>query len=146
MQTAHRMGLLVNAKQFSAAMRRVAKVPELASRQIAKDINAEIQRNFSAGLDAYRKPFKKLSKAYAARRRFKGAPILTQTERGRNSVRVTAYGKELRAVIGVDYMVIHQKGGPVMPQRSSLPRGKIPPAWNEIFLHRYEEATRAALT
>lgn len=132
----------MNAREFSKAMRQLAKMPELATRQIAKDINKEIQQNFIAGRDAYRKPFAKLSEAYLKRRRFKSAPILTQTERGRDSVVVTAYGKSLRAKIGVPYMVAHQLGIAPLPRRSPLPTSKIPDAWNEIFFFRYEEAAK----
>jgi Phage virion morphogenesis family len=134
----------VNAKAFSRAMRQLGKIPEIANRQIAKDLNDEIQKNFISGRDWNRKPFKPLTKAYAKRRRFPNAPIMTQTEHGRNSVRVTAYGKSLRATIGVDYMVMHQKGirGKV---RASIPTNKIPAAWNEIMLHRYEQVAKKVL-
>lgn len=135
----------MNAKEFSKVMRRLAKIGPGATRLIAKDLNAEIQRNFDAGLDANRKPFKRLSKAYAARRRFKDKPILTQTGAGRATVKVTAYGGGLQATIGEDYMVIHQKGGPVMPRRAPLPMGKLPDAWREIALFRYEEAARKVI-
>ncbi len=132
----------MNSKEFSKVMRRLGKIPEIANRKIAADLNAEIQRNFDAGKDANRKPFKRLSKSYLKRRRFPSKPILTQTEAGRKSVRVTAYGGKLTARIGVNYMVMHQLGGDVLPRRAPLPMNKTPKAWNEIMMFRYEEAAR----
>jgi phage gpG-like protein len=136
----------LNAAQFSKAMRTLAKAPPGVNRQITKDIKAEIERNFSAGLDVNRKPFKALSPKYAKRRRYPGKPILTQTEALRNSVKVTAYNG-IRITVDTPYALAHQFGYPPrnLPQRQFLPIDRIPDAWREIIIFRYEEATRKAI-
>lgn len=125
-------------------MRKLAEAPAGVNRLIAKDIKAEIERNFSAGLDVNRKPFKALSPRYAKRRRYPGKPILTQTEALRNSVKVTAY-KGIRITVDDIHGALNHNFGGTVPRRQFLPTDRLPEAWREIILFRYEEATRRAI-
>jgi phage gpG-like protein len=137
---------LVNATQFSRVMRHLANAPSGVNRLIAKDIKAEIERNFSAGLDYDRRPFKALSKSYERRRKYPGKPILTQEETLRNSIRVTAYNG-IRITVGTPYALAHNFGYPPnnLPRRQFIPTTRLPTAWKEIILFRYEEATEKAI-
>lgn len=136
----------MNAKKFSSVMKQLAAVPSRASRAIAADISKEIQANFDRGCDPYRKPWKKLAKSTILRGRH--PPPLTDTRKGRTSIRVTpTAGAGLRLTVGVRYMIYHQFGSPAtkLPRRMFVPTERMPAAWAEIIMYRLEQSARGVL-
>jgi phage gpG-like protein len=100
----------VNAKRLSALVRKLATVPSKASSKIAQDLNREIQRNFSAGVDPFGRKWKKLAPATLEGGRH--PPPLTDTHAGRKSVTVKPMrGAGVMIVVGLLYMIYHQFGG-----------------------------------
>ena len=138
----------MNARQFSAVMRRLAtEIPREAANVAAPEISDEIQRNFDYGRNEHRTKWAPLKESTKARRKYPGKPILTQTGRGRGSVRVRGLAKGgLSINVGVGYMLYHQSGTRFMAQRSFVPRDRIPSAWNEILFAHYERLTNRALS
>lgn len=162
----------INAKRFAKVVRDLGRLPSKASAQVAKDLSAEIQRNFERGIDPYGKRWRPLADSTLDRGRH--APPLTDTGHGRASVRVKSKrGAGIMIVVGVLYMIYHQFGGASHlrgpggsyakrhknkafgrdkdrssgrnhpPRRSFLPHGnQMPPRWLAIIERAYSTAAK----
>lgn len=100
----------INAKRLSQLMRDMARVPSQVSKKIAADLDREIQGNFDQGVDPFGRKWRRLARSTIEAGRH--PPPLTDTGRGRRSVRVKAMaGAGVSIVVGVLYMIYHQFGG-----------------------------------
>lgn len=146
-------------------MRDLARVPSQASKQIAKDVGRDIQKQMDASRDPYDRPWR--------HKRNGQATILEDTGRGRASIDVSATrGAGFRIIVGVLYMIYHQFGGASHlrgpggsyrlrhknkdfgrdkdrsggrnhpPKRSFLPFDRMPSRWLEIVKRRLGEAMK----
>ena len=134
-----------NARHYSDVMKKLGATKIVACRAAARDISKEIQRNFDAGVNENRVKWKKLSAYTNLHRRWPSKPILTQTEKGRRSIKVSPLaGGGMSINIGVQYMVYHQRGAPPrLPKRSFVPERVMPKSWNEILFYHYEKTAKA---
>lgn len=130
---------------FARALRDLTRVPAQIAPRVASEIAAEIDRNFSAGVDPYGKPWAPLRPATLAKGRH--PPPLTDTGKGRNSIRVFAQrGSGVAITVGVAYMGIHQTGAPPrLVARRFLPAGVLPKRWAQIWQRALTDATKARL-
>lgn len=133
----------MNAKQFSAALRKLAKVPSQLAPEVAKDIRKQIDKDFNAGRDPYGKPWQPLADSTIARGRH--APPLTDTRVGRKSIKVFAMqGAGVAITVGTDYMWRHQEGkGP--PVRRFIPIGTLPKTYQAVWQKALDRQVRRAL-
>jgi phage gpG-like protein len=138
----------INAAKLAKIMRDMSKMPSRVSATIASDLSKEVQRNFDRGVDPSGKPWRKLAKSTLKRGR--RPPPLTDTRKGRRSVKVAAMpGAGIRFTVGVLYMIYHLLGGPKSekfpagqpPKRSFLPLGtQVPATWLKIITKRFDQA------
>lgn len=119
-------------KQFSKALRDLTKVPSQIAGAVAKEISRDIQKNFDAGQDPYKKGWQALAASTLAKGRH--PPPLTDTRKGRRGVKVfPAQGAGVNIVSQVGYMGVHQEGWGPIPRRSFLPIGVLPRVWKKIW-------------
>ncbi len=133
------------AKQFSAALAKLASVPSAIAPSVARKINRELRRQFDQGVDPYGKPWAALRPRTLAKGRH--PPPLTDTHAGRDSVRAKAgSGAGVQITVDVPYMGIHQNGDPPrMVARKFLPERALPKAWKEIWELELIRATKKRL-
>jgi phage gpG-like protein len=153
--------VLMNAKRFSAVMRKMAKIPSQQAAAISRDLKKEIERSMDASQDPYGKPWQATSNG--------GRTQLKKSGRGRASIVVApTAGAGIRITVGKLYMVFHQFGGKSHlrghkkhpdfgrdrdqggkrnrpPKRSFLPFDVMPSRWSKIILKRYQSAAAELL-
>jgi hypothetical protein len=119
------------ARQYSAALSRLAHVPSQVAPVVARGIKRQIGKDFDAGRDPYGRAWKPLAESTKARGRHD--PPLTDTRKGRRSIRVFAtQGAGVQLTVGTGYMWRHQDGvGP--PVRRFVPIGTLPKTYREIW-------------
>src|SRR5687767_3617731 len=133
------------ALEFSNALRASIRVPSQIAAPLSKLIAKDIQQNFTLGQDAYEKPWKPL--APATLRKGRTPPPLTDTGKGRKSIRVKP-SKDAGIVITVSdaKMKFHQVGArPQLPRRSFLPTNTLPKTWRLYWDAEYSKALRKKL-
>lgn len=155
----------MKARQLSRAIRDLERVPSQAATDTARDLSREIQGNFDRGVDPFERPWRKLARSTIEGGRHN--PPLTDTGRGRRSVRVFATaGAGIRITVGTLYMLFHQFGGASHlkgghknkkfgtssdlsagrsnpPKRSFLPFDVMPPRWLEIMQRNIDKRVAA---
>ncbi len=164
----------INAKRLSKLVRDLGRAPSVASAQIARELNKEIQSNFTRGVDPFGRKWRGL--AQSTKEAGRHNPPLTDSGHGRSSVVVKALrGAGVAIVVGALYMIYHQFGGASHlrgpggsyskrhknkafgrdadrskgrehpPRRSFLPQGnQFPPRWVAIIERAYKAATTKA--
>jgi hypothetical protein len=137
--------MALSAKQGAQALRKLARVPSQVAAEVARKISEDIQGNFDAGVDAYKKPWKPLAPATLAKGRT--PPPLTDTRKGRRSIKVAPLaGAGVGITVSDPKMGIHQAGaGGHPPRRSFLPTGVLPRKWAEIWKTAVVTAARKVL-
>jgi phage gpG-like protein len=121
----------MNVKDFSAALRKLARVPAQIAPEVAKGIKKQVSRDFDAGQDPYGRKWQPLAESTKARGRHD--PPLTDTRKGRKSIKVIPMaGAGVSITVGTNYMWRHQVGaGP--PVRSFIPIGTLPKTYHAIW-------------
>jgi len=132
-------------KQFSAALSRLASVSSQIAAPVAAGIAAEIDRNFSAGVDPYGRAWAPLRPRTLAKGRH--PPPLTHSHDGRDGVHVKpTAGAGIGITSDVPYMGVHQNGDPPrMVARKFIPSGVLPAVWRAIWQAELSNRVRARL-
>jgi phage gpG-like protein len=132
------------ARGYARALADLASVPAQIAPRVALRIAADIQQNFSAGVDPYGRAWAPLRPRTLAKGRH--PPPLTDTGRGRSGIRVFAMsGAGVAMTSDVSYMGIHQDGSPRMAARKFFPEGVLPAKWRAIWQEELTLSTRARL-
>lgn len=114
--------------QFARALRELAKVPAVVSREVAVGIRRQVKRDFAAGVDAYGRAYAPLAPASLARGRT--PPPLRKYAR---HVAVAPLGSSgVALTVSHPQAGFHQTGTRHMPKRVVFPDGPMPAAWNDI--------------
>lgn len=133
----------MNAKQFSAALRKLARVPAQVAPEVAKGIRKQIDRDFNAGRDPYGNKWQALAESTLARGRHE--PPLTDTRAGRKSIKVfPMQGAGVAITVGTDYMWRHQ-GGNGPPVRRFIPIGTLPKTYQAVWQKALDRQVRRTL-
>lgn len=121
------------------SIKRLVQVPSRVAGPVATDLNALIQRNWSAGVDPY-------GQGWAPRKSGRGGwPILDRTGALRGSTLAKALGGAGIAItVGASYGGFHQFGTSYLPVRRIIPSGTLPAAWDAVIKARIELEFRKA--
>lgn len=133
------------AKQFSQALSDLTRVPAKIAPAVARGIKADIESNFDAGQDPYKRAWAPLRPATLAKGRH--PPPLTDTGKGRAGIAVFATARSgVQITSSVSYMATHQTGRPNMAARKFLPENVLPAAWRAIWQSELSKAVRERLS
>lgn len=111
----------------------LATVPSRIAAPVAEGINAELQREFAQGSNAYGTPWKPLLPT-TVRRKGGDTRILMRTDALANETVARPMSSAGVEIVSLDYGTFHQGGTKHMVPRKILPDGQdLPKSWERVI-------------
>lgn len=128
------MGKSLDLTDLVDTIESLARIPSVASKEVADEIRVLLEEQFSRGEDPYGNRWKPLASGERSHL-YKTGDLL-------NSIEVKPMaGAGVQVTIGAAYGIFHQVGTRFMPKRAILPDGPaLPEAWQEAIARALDNA------